>query len=131
MYETKDIIYDQDKTFYFRKSEHDEIIYRTNCISVEGIQHNVDSVVVIKIGEKMDELVFGLIKDIYIKKNEVYLRMRPLKCMYFNDLYDAYCVRELPTDLIKKPNVILDIHPCLFVNKKDVLFVVPKYVLQN
>ena len=129
LYETKDIIDDQDKRFYFRNSEHGEIIYRTNFISVEGIHYNVDSVVVIEMGEEMEDLLFGLIKDIYIKKNEVYLRMRPLKCMYFNDRYYAYCVRELPTDLIKKPNEILDIHPCLLVNKKDVIFVVPKYVL--
>lgn len=112
---------------YFIGVPEEEIIMKTDLITVRGVTYKLDSVLVINIGD--ESLLFGRIIDMFVKSKEVFALIQPLHFSYFEDHLHAYHVIEGPISILRKISELLDIQPCALLKRDNLLYVVPKHSL--
>ena len=117
-----------DRKKYLPHIESSQDIYSTKNVEVNGIEYNLDTVLVVEMSD--NELpVFGQIVDIFITDKTAYLLLKLFRCIYFDDHLYAYRVEQRDKVIVKKTIEIPDIHPCIIVEKHTFLFIVTRYIL--
>ncbi|KAJ8685895.1 hypothetical protein QAD02_021688 [Eretmocerus hayati] len=113
---------------YFSHASPSTKIFSTNRVKYRGIEFSVKTLLVTKIGEN-DLLKFGLVEDIFIVEQDVFLLLQPHTCIYFDELRYAYRVEARDARIVEHVKDIPFVHQCALLNSNDTLYVVPKYIL--
>ncbi|KAJ8676842.1 hypothetical protein QAD02_012629 [Eretmocerus hayati] len=103
-------------------------IHSIDRVTYKGIEFNVGKLIVTMMGDS-DTLRFGLIKDIVIVEQNVFLLLQPHTCIYFDEIRYAYHVVARDAHILEDVRNIPFVHPCPYFNSDNSLYVVPKYIL--
>lgn len=121
---------EDNKIKYFPCSTADEEVIRTRHAQLDGINYEIDMILVTNMQGNNDLPIFGRIKDIFITQNKLYLLMQLFKSVYFDDHFYAYNVEKCTSRFILKDAKLLpDEHQCLLVKYQGSLYVATKYIL--
>ena len=126
-YNTSQQIDEEIRSKYFSSSAKDYIV-STPYVKVKEKEFKIDMIVVVEIGQG-DSIIFGKIKNIYIKNKEVFLLLQPFASTGFDEHYFAYTVDEIETCIFKNVDQLPNIHPCLCIKNNNNLFIATKYIL--
>ncbi|KAJ8673559.1 hypothetical protein QAD02_004821 [Eretmocerus hayati] len=113
---------------YFSHLQANTAIHSTDRVTYKGIEFNVGKLIVTIMGDS-DTLRFGLIKDIVIVEQDVFLLLQPHTCIYFDEIRYAYHVVARDAHILEDVKNIPFVHPCPYFNSDNSLYVVPKYIL--
>ncbi|KAJ8678370.1 hypothetical protein QAD02_014157 [Eretmocerus hayati] len=99
-------------------------------VEINGTRYAKDDVVVIK-SDYENEPDFGEITNVYTADEEVYFVMRRLKTLYFDNHYQAYCVKRFDSKrTMKKYSDLPKIAMCSYVLRRaGATYVIPRHTL--
>ena len=116
-----------NRIIYFPNCENENII-STNQVTFRGIDYKINMILVVNIGDN-DLLEFGQVLEIFVKENCIYLLIKIISSICFNEHYYAYNVSFTSTRILKNICELPDVHPCLLIQKNNSLFIATKYIL--
>ncbi|KAJ8685777.1 hypothetical protein QAD02_021570 [Eretmocerus hayati] len=113
---------------YFSHIDAKSQISSTNGVQYKGITFKVGMLIVTDLDDP-DSVKFGLIRNIFLVEQEVFLLVQPHTSIYFDDVRHAYNVQAREAYVIKDVKHIPYIHPCALFISNNSSYAVPKYIL--
>ncbi|KAJ8666602.1 hypothetical protein QAD02_008264 [Eretmocerus hayati] len=126
--DAEDVIDTRSRKLFFPDVPMNVDIISTSQLTSRGTEFTTGMMCVLEVGDD-DLLNFGLIREIFVVQQEVFINFQPHTKIYFDKTVSSHYVEARQAHIIKNVKDLPDIHPCSVTNIDDSVYVMPKYIL--